>query len=212
MFGFGGKKNESAENGKLSLNLEKGDGTLVQNGKLSLNLEKGDSDIKIQLSWDSPDDLDAMAFMGVKDKNNQVISRASQRVAWYDKRNEKRGTFASDCGALVHSGDALDGTEDDGIDEEIVFNPLKVPSEVSHIAIIVNNYSSKNFKRVKNPKLEIVKDGKILMSAKMSDKQFQNYKTIHIGNLYYENGVWNFEAVAEGTMENHNEIRRRFER
>lgn len=178
---------------------------------MALNLSKGDSDIKIQLSWDSTDDLDAMAFMGVMEEE-QVISKSSWRVAWYDKRNEKRGTFASDCGALVHSGDALDGTEDDGIDEEIIFNPSKVPSEVTHVAILVNNYSSSSFKGVKNPMLEIVKDGRVIMSAKMADKKFQNYKTIYIGNLYYENGVWNFEAIGQGTMENHNEIKRRFEK
>ena len=106
-------------------------------------------------------------------------------------------------GAVHHCGDNLTG-EGEGDDEQIVIRFDKLPDDVDKIGVVVNIYSAisrrQHFGMIENAFVRIVDSSTGIELCNYNLSENYNGKIAMIfGELYKENGEWQFKAIGTGT-------------
>lgn len=173
----------------MSINLSK-------NSSISLTKEVPKlSEITIGLGWDvaqekkgflsslfgsseSSIDLDASCIL-LSDDLKMIDT------VWYAK-------LASDCGAVKHNGDNRTG-EGNGDDEQIKVSLQNLPSNVKHIAIVVNSYTGQTFEKVANAFCRVL-DQSQKETCRFTLSEQGNHTGVFIGLLTHNNNEWHFAS------------------
>jgi len=175
----------------MSISVEKG-----FNVSLS-GLNAGLSRLAVGLGWDASDssapefDLDASAFVIKPDGN--VLS---------DKYFVFFNNLKSPEGAVTHQGDNLTG-EGEGDDEVIFVDLNKLPTEATRIVFVVTIYKGREqqqfFSQVSNAFIRVVdRDNNDELARYDLGQDFGQETSLIFGDVYLENGEWNFRAVGQG--------------
>ncbi|MUK91855.1 TerD family protein [Aliivibrio fischeri] len=127
---------------------------------------------------DSSIDLDASCILLSNELN--IID-----MVWYAK-------LASDCGAVNHKGDNRTG-EGDGDDEQIKVSLQRLPSNVKHIAIVVNSYTGQTFEKVANAFCRVM-DQSLKETCRFTLSEQGSHTGVFIGLLTYNNNEWHFAS------------------
>jgi stress response protein SCP2 len=200
---------------KLNVDATKGDGIK----RFELPIKKGDT-FRIELSWQSEQDLDGHAAMTddstgrplIYDPSEEVLSAfcvkrrigRNNTTGFYDKNYD--GSFQIPCGALHHSGDARSGS-DDGADEVITVDTSRLPDYITVIPIFVTIYDEKNpeslFTDLKNAKLSIYKGSELLVSYEL-EGQLSKYNAVKFGEIVISDEGWQFNEDIEGFITDFN--------
>ncbi|MBR5832800.1 MAG: TerD family protein [Bacteroidales bacterium] len=169
-----------------------------------INLQKGQrielglSKVSVGLGWDPNDgsghafDLDASAFMlGINKKLPQ-----DEFLVFYNNQ-------ISIDGAIVSSGDDIDGTNSDGDDETLTVDLSKVDNRIQEIIFTATIYESErrkqNFGQVHNSYIRIYNTDTNEEIARYDlDEDFSIETAVEFGRLYRRNGEWKFEAIGIG--------------
>ena len=112
------------------------------------------------------------------------------------------GHLTSNDKSVRHSGDNLTG-EGEGDDETINVDLLKVPADVSKLAVAVTIHEAdtrkQNFGMVSNAYIRVLnqKTGKEVARYDLSEDASTNTAMI-FGELYRHNNEWKFKAVGQG--------------
>lgn len=172
--------------------------SLSKGGNVSLSKEEpGIETVTIGLGWDARStdgqdfDLDASCFM--LGANGKV--RSDSDFIFYNN-------LKSTDGSVVHGGDNRTGAGD-GDDETINVDLVKVPSDVTKLAIAVTIHEAdqrkQNFGQVSNAFIRVVnsKTGKEVARYDLSEDASTNTAMI-FGELYKHNNEWKFKAVGQG--------------
>lgn len=184
------------------ISLTKGQ-TINLSKDVPIDLSKGLSQVMVGLGWDpikqskggffskSADDIDCDAFAVVCDMNNKVTNKENDVVYFSHKRNSNS--------SVCHGGDNLTG-DGDGDDETIDIDLTKVNNE--KVVIAVNIYRGKSRKQhfgmLENAFIRLVnKNNNAEMCSYKLDSTYNNAITIIFGELYKDNGSWQFKAVGE---------------
>lgn len=192
----------------MAINLSKGS---------SINLSKeskGLSNIIVGLGWDVAEnkpekkglfsgmfskpavsssnfDLDASAILCT---NGHLTS--SEDVVYYSNLNHESN-------AVNHMGDNLTG-DGDGDDEQILVDLKNLPDKYDKIGFVVNIYSARSrnqhFGMIKNAFIRIVdaNTNSELCRFNLTD-DYSGTTAMIFGDLYKQNGEWQFKAIGEGT-------------
>lgn len=178
---------------------------------MAINLQKGqrvslDNSMKLALvglGWDTNRydggydfDLDASAFL--LGENGKLIK--DEDFVFYNNLNGRNG-------AVVHTGDNLDGSGD-GDDEVIMIDFTKIPSEIKKIAICVTIHDAiargQNFGQVSNAYVRVAKladefdtVGESVLKFDL-EEEFSIETALVVCEIYNKNGEWKFNAVAAG--------------
>ncbi|KVP17217.1 TerD family protein [Burkholderia ubonensis] len=203
----------------LQLNLTKpGDAA----PKLALNLDKGER-FKVRLSWDGDTDLDLHALVAVNFGSGAKVSSFEDVLSTYNVQRTIRGqtvgtlpkaadgTFQVHGGALVHSPDATDGSQD-GDDEWVSIQPdrLSPPAggaiEIPLVAMIHPQNTGRTFRNVQNARV-IVENalGQELLNVSLSD-QFGEFVGVQMGSIMVEASGSSFAAVGVGFNSDFNQV------
>ncbi len=173
----------------MALTLEKGGSTSLAKAGESL------SKLLVGLGWDEnrsagPDfDLDASAF-GLR--SGKVISED-----WFVFYNQ----LQSPSNAIVHMGDNTTGAGD-GDDEEILVDVSQMHPAIDTIAITVSIHKAdvrrQNFGHVSNAYIRVVNEltGEEIVRYNLTDEASMETAVL-IGELYKQDGAWNFRAVGK---------------
>lgn len=172
--------------------------SLSKGGNVSLSKEEpGIETVTIGLGWDARStdgqdfDLDASCFM--LGANGKV--RSDSDFIFYNN-------LTSTDGSVVHGGDNRTGAGD-GDDETINVDLVKVPADVTKLAIAVTIHEAdqrkQNFGQVSNAFIRVVnsKTGKEVARYDLSEDASTNTAMI-FGELYKHNNEWKFKAVGQG--------------
>lgn len=172
--------------------------SLSKGGNVSLSKEEpGIETVTIGLGWDARStdgqdfDLDASCFM--LGANGKV--RSDSDFIFYNN-------LKSTDGSVVHGGDNRTGAGD-GDDETINVDLVKVPADVTKLAIAVTIHEAdqrkQNFGQVSNAFIRVVnsKTGKEVARYDLSEDASTNTAMI-FGELYKHNNEWKFKAVGQG--------------
>lgn len=118
------------------------------------------------------------------------------------------GKLHSTDGALLHSGDDLEGDMDgdDGLDNEIISVDLdKVHPDIEQIYFFINNATNEDFYQIPFAKIRMYEgtpdrvDSIYASYDVVSDPQFRGKKSMIMGKLYKRNGEWKFNAIGDAT-------------
>lgn len=172
--------------------------SLSKGGNVSLSKEEpGIERVTIGLGWDARStdgqdfDLDASCFM--LGANGKV--RSDSDFIFYNN-------LKSTDGSVVHAGDNRTGAGE-GDDEVINVDLMKVPADVTKLAIAVTIHEAdqrkQNFGQVSNAFIRVVnsKTGKEVARYDLSEDASTNTAMI-FGELYKHNNEWKFKAVGQG--------------
>lgn len=169
-----------------------------------INLEKGQRvnvdlpKFTIGLGWDtntsstgSAFDLDASVF--ILGENKKLIS--DEHFVFYNN-------LQSPDGAVVHTGDNLDG-EGDGDDESIKIDLTSITSQVAEIVVVVTIHKAderkQNFGQVHNSFIRIFNtDTQEEILKYELEEDFSVETAVEFGRIYKKNGQWKFEAIGVG--------------
>ena len=178
----------------MAINLSKGQ---------RLSLEKSMTLALVGLGWDTnrydgghPFDLDATVFL--LGENGKLLR--DEDFVFYNNLSARDG-------AVVHTGDNIDGTGD-GDDEVIYIDFTKMPSEIKKIAICVTIHDAvarkQNFGQVSNAYIRIAKRaneadevGEQVLKFDL-EEEFSIETALVVAEIYWRNGEWKFNAVAAG--------------
>ncbi len=191
----------------MSVSLKKG-----QKVSLSKSAPSGLSKVMVGLGWDpvkpkgggllslifgssEPNfDCDASVFLLSNGK-----LRGNKDIVYY-------GNLRHSSGAVEHKGDNLTGGGE-GDDEEIFIDFNKLPPAYDRLIVVVNIYQAKSrnqhFGMIKNAFIRIVDVKKMQEMCRfdLSD-DYSGMTAMIFGELYKENGEWQFSATGEGTIDN----------
>ena len=175
----------------MSISVEKGFNVSLSGLSASL------SRLAVGLGWDASDssgpefDLDASAFVIKSDGN--VLS---------DKYFVFFNNLKSPEGAVVHQGDNLTGAGEG--DDEVIFVDLnRLPTEAIRIVFVVTIYQGKArrqfFGQISNAFIRVVdRDNNNELARYDLGEGFGQETALIFGDVYLENGEWNFRAVGQG--------------
>lgn len=181
--------------GTWELDIDEIDMINLQKGQ---RIELGLSKVSVGLGWDPNDgsghafDLDASAFMlGINKKLPQ-----DEFLVFYKNQ-------ISLDGAIVSSGDDIDGTNSDGDDETLTVDLSKVDNRIQEIIFTATIYESErrkqNFGQVHNSYIRIYNTDTNEEIARYDlDEDFSIETAVEFGRLYRRNGEWKFEAIGIG--------------
>ena len=181
--------------GDLGVDIDEIDMINLQKGQ---RIELGLSKVSVGLGWDPNDgsghafDLDASAFMlGINKKLPQ-----DEFLVFYNNQ-------ISIDGAIVSSGDDIDGTNSDGDDETLTVDLSKVDNRIQEIIFTATIYESErrkqNFGQVHNSYIRIYNTDTNEEIARYDlDEDFSIETAVEFGRLYRRNGEWKFEAIGIG--------------
>lgn len=115
---------------------------------------------------------------------------------------------------ITHMGDSLTG-DGDGDDETIKITLPDIPAQVAKIACYVTIFDKvakgQNFGQIKNLKTRIYNDDdKTVLAILDLNEDYSGSGTIHVGDFYRHDGEWKFNAVAEATVKEMDEVLRDF--
>ncbi len=172
----------------MAINLQKGQ-------KIDIGLTK----MSVGLGWTPNEgtgeafDLDASAIMI---DSNRLIPKEEFFVFY--------GNFDSPDKALHHTGDdPTGGNSEDGDDETIQVDLLKVDNKIIEILFIVTIHDAinrkQNFGQVRNSYIRIVNDinGQEVAKYELGE-DFSIETAVEFGRLYKKDGKWKFEASGIG--------------
>ena len=172
--------------------------SLSKGGNVSLSKEEpGIEQVTVGLGWDARAtdgqdfDLDASCFM--LGANGKV--RSDSDFIFYNN-------LKSADGSVEHTGDNRTGAGE-GDDETINVDLLKVPTDVSKLAVAVTIHEAdtrkQNFGMVSNAYIRVLnqKTGKEVARYDLSEDASTNTAMI-FGELYRHNNEWKFKAVGQG--------------
>jgi len=144
--------------------------------------------------------------------NNNKFSDYLYSPLWkkeaLDRFKLPKGKLQTKNGALIHSGDDLQGDEggDDGLDNEIISVDLsKVPSDVEQIFFFLNNAGTEDFAKIPYAKIRMYEGTPSYVKSEFasynvaSESSYQDKKAIIMGKLYKRNGYWKFDAIGDPT-------------
>lgn len=184
--------------------------------KLTLNLSKP-AKFTVNLSWDSPHDLDVHALLAKNDGvNGAKVTDMSQVLSTYNcKKTNPNGTlpanpdgsFSTPEGALFHSPDEITGLNKD-VDEFIIVDGSKMPAGVNEIPIFITIHPSKSakFSEVKTAGIQIVNDQNVVLGEYQLSNQFGGFDAVQMGSLVLDEKGWHFEAAGSGFNGDFNSI------
>lgn len=186
----------------MAINLQKGQ---------SINLNKKEHDlsqIMLGLGWDvakskgifgglfggnsSDFDLDAYAIL-LSDKGK--LRSPSEDVIYY-------GHLSNSDKTVVHTGDNLTG-EGDGDDEQIIVKLDTLAERYQRIILGVNIYQgqsrNQHFGLVENAFVRVVDAARkeVARYSLSSNAAYQSKVNMLMGELYKQNGEWQFRALGE---------------
>ena len=172
--------------------------SLSKGGNVSVSKEEpGIEQVTVGLGWDARAtdgqdfDLDASCFM--LGANGKV--RSDSDFIFYNN-------LKSADGSVEHTGDNRTGAGE-GDDETINVDLLKVPTDVSKLAVAVTIHEAdtrkQNFGMVSNAYIRVLnqKTGKEVARYDLSEDASTNTAMI-FGELYRHNNEWKFKAVGQG--------------
>jgi len=179
----------------MGISLEKG-------GRIDLGKEAPSlNNIGIGLGWDENStntgadfDLDASLFM--INENEEIPTQG--HFIFYNN-------LVSPCGAIEHTGDNLDGSNDnEDEDEELIKVKLnEIPVNIKELIVVVTIHDAinrgQNFGQVSNSYIRIFDFNTDKEIAKYElDEDFSTETAIEFGRLYRKDGSWRFRAVGTG--------------
>ena len=170
-------------------------------------IDKGIRKIRIGLGWDAGDnfDLDGSAFglVHLPSGKPMFYGDGSHAVCYANTGlKQPNGSFATEDGSIVHSGDNRTGAGA-GDDEVITVDLDKLPAEVEEIAVWVTIYKAgqrkQNFGLVKNSYIKIsdVDAGVDVAEYKLRE-EFGDSTSVQVGSFVREGRTWTFAAVGSG--------------
>ena len=65
----------------------------------------------------------------------------------------------SDCGAITHSGDQQEGSNEGGYDELNTVEADKVHFDVAYLAVLVNSYNGQGFTNMETATMALMQNG-----------------------------------------------------
>lgn len=191
----------------LQLPMQK-DGEEVK--KLKLSMSKT-ATFKVELMWESDQDLDAHALLATNDGAGAKVDSMDQVLSTFNSKKTNSagalvtnadGSFSTPCGTLSHSGDSRTGVTK-AVDEFIIINGAKAAATVNEIPIFITIYKADKtgvtFKQVTKAGVRISDDdGKVLCEYELSN-EFGAFNAVQMGSIVLnENGGWEFAAVGNG--------------
>lgn len=174
----------------MSVRLSKGD-------KIALSKDSLVNNISVCIGWDISKyddgniDLDVSAFVIGK----SGLTRCDQDFIFYHNLKHPSG-------AVIHSGDNLDGTGD-GDDEIIKVVLDKLPAYADKIVFCVTIYEAdrrmQNFGMIDNSYIRVVNDdtNDEILKYDLKEK-FGSSTAVIAGEIYKEGDGWKFHAVGDG--------------
>ena len=168
-----------------------------------INLEKGQRvnvdlpKFTIGLGWDtntsstgSAFDLDASVF--ILGENKKLIS--DEHFVFYNN-------LQSPDGAVIHTGDNLDGEGEDD-DESIKIDLTSITSQAAEIVVVTIHKADErkqNFGQVHNSFIRIFNtDTQEEILKYELEEDFSVETAVEFGRIYKKNGQWKFEAIGVG--------------
>lgn len=176
--------------------------------KQGINLSKvapGLSKVRLGLGWNTDIDLDASVFIvkaaipTVNDGNPKLVS--NDHLVFYGNTNDP-------AGAIIHSGDARVGTNNDDsetitIDLGLLSSSTPAAAELSIIVTIHDDpHTGKNFSQVPASHVTLYNDDTGAVIARYDlDQAFTNETAVQFGSLVKNAaGEWEFVAVGDGSQ------------
>ncbi len=120
------------------------------------------------------------------------------------------GQLKSKDGAISHSGDDRTGDleGDDGLDNEIITIELsRVPSEVKHVAVLLNSFQGQDFATIPFASVRLYEGTPTRVDSVLAeynianDEKFNGSVSMVLGVLYRHNDSWKFKAIGEPTSD-----------
>lgn len=193
----------------MSISLQKNQS--INLSKTAIDLSKGSrglSEVVIGLGWDAATEKKGLFGSLLRSSSPSIDCDASViacRNGHFISKDDLifYGHLNHSSGAILHHGDNLTG-DGDGDDEQIEINFNALPSDIDKIGVVVNifNANSKlqHFGMIKNAFVRIFdkNTNQELCKYNLSDNYSGKIAMI-FGELYKENGEWQFRAVGEGT-------------
>lgn len=194
----------------MSISLQKNQS--INLSKTAVDLSKGSrglSEVVIGLGWDAATEKKGFFGSLFGSSNSSSIDCDASVVACRNGHFVSNddliyyGHLSHSSGAILHHGDNLTG-DGDGDDEQIEINFNTLPSDVDKIGVVVNifnaNSKHQHFGMIENAFVRIFdkNTNQELCKYNLSDNYSGKIAMI-FGELYRENGEWQFRAVGEGT-------------
>ena len=185
----------------MSVSLQKGQKVSLSKGN------EGLSTVLVGLGWDEKKeerkfrwfkakwdiDCDASAILLI---NGKLINMDD--VVFYRNLRHKSG-------AVQHMGDNLTGAGE-GDDEQIIIDLEHMPAEYDKIVIVVSIYDAvrreQHFGMIQNAFVRLVdsRTNKEMCKFDLTEN-YSGMTAIVFGEIYRNNGEWNFSAIGQGTRD-----------
>jgi len=174
--------------------------SLSKGGSVSLTKAAGTStltSVTVGLGWDP-----RAGFGAIFDLDASAIILGSNKRALSDSDFIFYSNLTSPTGAVVHTGDNIDG-EGEGDDEQIIVDLSLLPPAAISIVVIVSIDEAisrgQNFGVVDNAFIRIVNntDGAELARFDLTDGAMSDI-AIAFGELYLDGAEWKFRAIGDG--------------
>lgn len=183
----------------MAINLEKGQRISLEKDGTALKI------IEVGVNWGMIEKkgmfsskkvaVDLDASVGLYDKDGKIVDKV-----YY-------GHKKSNCGSIVHSGDDLTGDADgdDGEDNEVITIKLEsLPSNVEHVALVLNSFRGQDFATIPfaNMRIRDAQSNQALAQFDIAnDALFQGSVSMIMGGLYRHSGAWKFRSIGEPTKD-----------
>lgn len=188
----------------MAINLQKGQ-------RINLKKDNGQtiSTACVGINWGA---IEKKSFFGGTKK--EAVDLDASCVLYDGNRNDLEviyfGNLKSKNGSVLHSGDDLTGDMegDDGLDNEVIivdFN--KLPSEVEHVALVLNSFQGHDFKSIPFASIRIYEGTPTNVREVFAKYDIANDKNFHgsvsmvMGIFYKRNGEWKFNAIGDATSD-----------
>jgi len=115
------------------------------------------------------------------------------------------GGKKSKCRSVVHMGDNLTGSGD-GDDEVVNIDLSSLPANCQRLIFVVNIFGAKSRKQhfgmIRNAYIRVVNplNNEELIHYDLTEN-YQGKTSLIAGEIYRDNGTWNFAAIGDGTMD-----------
>jgi tellurium resistance protein TerZ len=156
----------------------------------------------VGLGWDPADggaSIDLDSAVALYDEGKKHLA-----TVFFDNLEYKVGSEV----VIKHNGDdTTGGKSDTGPDETINIKLNKLPDNVKHVVIIINDFKGGKFGRVKNSFGALYdKDEKELVRHNLA-KEFDNFNGVVVADIFRGmSGEWKIKAISAGINGNLNEI------
>ncbi len=172
-----------------------------------VNLRKGEkvsigglNKLRVGLGWkpngydpSKPFDLDASVFLlGPDEKVTDTVND----IVFYNQPKHPSG-------AVIHSGDALTGSESEGDDESIEVDLSKIPASIVQLSFVVTINDAvvreQNFGQVQDSYVKLYNSdtGEVLLIYELGE-DFSTETAVQVCSIYNHKGTWKFSAVGAG--------------